>query len=81
MLSINTGSIKEVVSLWLALCILMQVPHFVVPTGSKSRRLQRERAPQPASLTAANLTLNVHLQINSCGFGENREKEGEAAEL
>lgn len=45
MLSINTGSIKEVVSLWLALCILMQVPHFVVPTGSKSRRLQRESTP------------------------------------
>ena len=50
LLSINSGSIKEVVPLWLTLCILMQVPHFVVPTGSKSRRLQRKHSSLPPSL-------------------------------
>lgn len=39
---------------------------------------EAEKALQPASLTAANLTLNAHLQINSCGFGELRENEEEA---
>ncbi len=40
-----------------------------------------EKTPQPASFTAANLTLNAHLQINSCGYGKNQVKEREATKL
>ena len=41
----------------------------------------RESTPELPPLTAANLTLNAHLQINSCGFGEDREEEEEATKL
>lgn len=46
------------------------------PQGQKS--LQRDSTPSlPPSLTAAYLTLNAHLQINSRCFRENGEKEME----
>lgn len=37
----------------------------------------REKHSSLPFLTAANLTLNAHLQINSCGFGGDRERERE----
>jgi len=74
MLSINTGSIKKILSLWLALCILMQVPHLVLPTGSGWEAAEKA-APASLPLSATNLTMNVHLQINSCGCGGSPEEE------
>lgn len=69
MLSINTSSIKEVVSLWPALCILMQVFHLVIPRGS-GRGLQRKysRLLTPPSLPSL-LSLHHCCQFNfECTF-------------
>lgn len=81
MLSSDAGSIKEAVSLWLVLCILMQVLRFVVPTGSKSREAA-EKALWPA--------LPHCCRFNSeCTFAnqflwlrwKSKEKEGEVTKL
>lgn len=54
---------------------------FCCPHRVKQWEVAEREHPSRPPLTAANLTLNAHLKINSCGFGEIQEEEEEATKL